>query len=93
MLTKELISEDEFKISKKRIDEKIHLENINKEKYEAIISFEEKKDTQKDNLSILESVVKNIQDEDIDDLNEIFRVLLNEIVLLSKKPLNVEIKL
>ena len=93
LLTKELISEDEFKISKKRIDEKINLENTNKEKYEAVIIFEEKKDNQKDNLTILESVVKNIQDEDIDDLNEIFRILLDEIILLSKDPINIEIKL
>ena len=58
-----------------------------------MIAFEEKKDNQKDNLTILESVLKNIKDEDIEELNEIFRMLIYEIILISKEPLELEISL
>ena len=92
-LTKNYISEEEFIKSKKRIDDKIKLEYINKEKYESIISFKDKKGMQKDNLEILRSVIKNVRDEDIDELNEIFRMLIKEIVLISKEPLKLEITL
>ena len=93
LLTKELITEDEFSISKKRIDDRIRLEYINKEKYESIIDFEEKKDNQKDNLDILRSVINSIKDDDIDELNDIFRMLIREIILISKDPLKLEITL
>ena len=92
-LTKNYISEEEFIKSKKRIDDKIKLEYINKEKYESIISFKDKKGMQKDNLEILRSVIKNVRDEDIDELNEIFRMLIKEIILISKEPLKLEITL
>ena len=93
LLTKELITEEEFSISKKRIDDRIRLEYINKEKYESIIDFEEKKDNQKDNLDILRSVINSIKDDDIDELNDIFRMLIREIILISKDPLKLEITL
>ena len=93
LLTKTLITEDEFIQAKKRVDEKIRIEFINKEKYSSMIAFEEKKDNQKDNLAILESVLKNIKDEDIEELNEIFRMLIYEIILISKEPLELEISL
>ena len=92
-LTKNYINEEEFIKSKKRIDDKIKFEHINKEKYEAIISFKDKKGMQKDNLEILRSVIKNVKDEDIDELNEIFRMLIKEIILISKEPLKLEITL
>ena len=88
-----LITEEEFSISKKRIDDRIRLEYINKEKYESIIDFEEKKDNQKDNLDILRSVINSIKDDDIDELNDIFRMLIREIILISKDPLKLEITL
>ena len=93
LLTKELITEEEFSISKKRIDDRIRLEYINKEKYESIIDFEEKKDNQKDNLDILRSVIDSIKDEDIDELNDISRMLIREIILISKDSLKLQITL
>ena len=74
-------------------DKFIRLEYINKEKDESIIDFEEKKDNQKDNLDILRSVINSIKDDDIDELNDIFRMLIREIILISKDPLKLEITL
>ena len=93
LITKKIITEEEFILSKKKIDDKISLEEINIKKYTSMIAFEEKKDNQKDNLEILEDVVRSIKNDDIDELNEIFRMLIDEIVLLSKEPLKLEIKL
>lgn len=93
LLTKELITEDEFISSKRKIDNKIQLEHVNIKKYSSMIAFEEKKENQMDNLEILESVVKNIKDEDIEELNDIFRMLIDEIILLSKNPITIEIKM
>ena len=58
-----------------------------------MVAFEEKKDNQKDNLEILESVVRNVKDEDIDELNDIFRMLIDEIILLDRKKMSLEIRL
>ena len=58
-----------------------------------MIAFEEKKDNQKDNLEILESVVRNVKDEDIDELNDIFRMLIDEVILLDRKKMSLEIRL
>ena len=93
LLTKDLITEEEFKLSKKKIDDNINFELINVKKYNSMIAFEEKKDNQKDNLEILESVVRNVKDEDIDELNDIFRMLIDEVILLDRKKMSLEIRL
>ena len=79
--------------SKKKIDDNINFELINVKKYNSMIAFEEKKDNQKDNLEILESVVRNVKDEDIDELNDIFRMLIDEVILLDRKKISLEIRL
>ncbi len=93
LLTKDLITEEEFKLSKKKINDNINFELINIKKYNSMVAFEEKKDNQKDNLEILESVVRNVKDEDIDELNDIFRMLIDEIILLDRKKMSLEIRL
>ena len=74
-------------------DKFIRLEYINKEKDESIIDFEEKMGSQKDNLDILRSVIDSIKDEDIDELNDISRMLIREIILISKDSLKLQITL
>ncbi|MCP1225404.1 recombinase family protein [Sebaldella sp. S0638] len=93
LLTKNLLTENEFVKSKKRIDNKIDLENQNIKKFSSIIAFEDKKNNQMDNIEILRNVIKNIKDDEITELNEIFRMLINEIILISKAPLQFNIKL
>ncbi len=93
LLTKNVLTENEFIKSKKRIDDKIDIENQNIKKFSSIIAFEEKKNNQMDNIDILRNVIKNIKDDEISELNEIFRMLINEITLITKDPLKFEIKL
>jgi hypothetical protein len=52
--------------------------------------FKDKKGIHKDNLKILRSTIKNVKDKDID---EIFRMLIKEIILISKELLKLRITL
>ena len=56
-----------------------------------MIEFEEKKSNQKDNIEILKSVVKNFDEEDITELKEIFRLLIERIDIIKKDALSVNI--
>ena len=79
LLAKNILTENEFIKSKKRIDDKMDLENQNIKKFSSIIAFNDKKDNQMDNIDILRNVIKNIKDD--------------EITLIYKEPLKFKIKL
>ena len=91
LLTDGIIDKDEFIKSKKEIDFKIDDFNKKIETYQSMIDFEEKKGNQKDNVEILKSVVKNFDNCEINDLKEIFRLLIEKIEIIKKDVLTINI--
>jgi len=92
-LTKELISEDEY-IEEKNIKQRqIFHQNENIKKYESLIQFELNKNTNNDNLEILRTVLKNIDESEKEEINSIMRIMIDEVVILDYKTEKVKIKL
>ena len=56
-----------------------------------MIDFKEKKGNQKDNVEILKSVVKNFDNCKINDLKEIFRLLIEKNKIIKKDVLTINI--
>lgn len=91
LLTDDILTKDEFIKTKEDIDIKIKNHNEKIDTYKSMIEFEEKKSNQKDNIEILKSVVKNFDEEDITELKEIFRLLIERIDIIKKDALSVNI--
>lgn len=85
-------------LSEKELDEEMQELNskINSIKYEInllndIIHTEENKKVNTDNLKILKEVLENIEDSDLKDLKNMFRLLIDHIDFINRDPLTVKI--
>lgn len=92
-LTKSIITEIEYVEAKEDLQNKIDLQNENIKKYNALIEFEVRKTQNNDNLELLKNVLKNIVDNEKEDMNSIMQMLIDDIYILEYKPLKVKIKL
>ena len=91
MFRKGHLTEKELDIEMEELNSK-----INSIKYEInilneIINNEENKKVNTDNLKLLKEVLENMEDSDVVELKNMFRLLIDHIDFISRNPLTVKI--
>ena len=66
----------------------LHMEDEIKE-LEKLISNNELNSEKSNNFNLLKEVVKNMENEDREELNKLFKLLIDKILILNKNEINV----
>lgn len=85
----EIINIEELKKEMDKISSSIISKEKEIKELEKLISNNELNSEKSNNLNLLKEVVKNMENEDREELNKLFKLLIDKILILNKNEINV----